>query len=65
MYICPNNPKHHYFVIGIKQEIYNIVYNLGKSTGRVSIDPGVLHKTTFEEAKAAIDSLGKRNHIIF
>ena len=57
---CPNNPKHYYFVIGIKQEIYNIVYNLGKSAGRVSIDPGILHKATFEEAQVAIDSLGKR-----
>ena len=28
--MCPNNPKHYYFVKGIKQEIYNIVYNWEK-----------------------------------
>ena len=51
----------YYFVLGVRQAIYNIMYNTGKSTGRVSVDPGILHEATFEEAKEAIESLGKRN----
>ena len=56
---CTNKTKQYFFVLGIKQEIYNLVYNIGKSTGRVSTDPGILHAATFDEAKAAIESLGK------
>ena len=34
------------------------MYNTGQSTGRVSVEPGILYKATFEEAKKAIESLG-------
>ena len=56
---CRNNTKQHYFLLGVRKAIYNIVYNTGRNTGRVSVEPGILHQATFEEAKEAIEGLGK------